>query len=102
MTSIFEPLFDTYGDSVMREHGVFDETELMKALDGLSLEQPAKNEVCDLLVRLLFPLVHSRLCRGRPPGALPGRPGVRVSKHYRNCRRAIMPAVITAPRARAA
>ena len=49
MTSIFEPLFDTYGDSVMRKHGVFDETELMKALDGLSLEQPAKNEVCDLL-----------------------------------------------------
>ena len=24
MTSIFEPLFDTYGDSVMREHGAFD------------------------------------------------------------------------------
>lgn len=54
MTSIFEPLFDTYGDSVMREHGVFDETELMKALDGLSLEQPAKNEVCDLLFDCYF------------------------------------------------
>ena len=42
MTSIFEPLFDTYGDSVMREHGVFDETELMKALDGLSWSSPQR------------------------------------------------------------
>ena len=39
---------------MMREHGVFDETELMKALDGLSLEQPAKNEVCDLLFDCYF------------------------------------------------
>lgn len=54
MTSIFEPLFDTYGDSVMREHGAFEEAELMKALDGLSLEQPAKNEVCDLLFNCYF------------------------------------------------
>ena len=54
MTSIFEPLFDTYGDSVMREHGAFDEAELMKLLGQLSLEPAAENDVCDLLLDCYF------------------------------------------------
>ena len=54
MTSIFEPLFDTYGDSVMREHGAFDEAELMKLLGQLSLPPAAEAEVCDLLFDCYF------------------------------------------------
>ena len=39
MESLFEKLFDTYGDTVLREQGVYDEAEVQTALDQLSLDQ---------------------------------------------------------------
>ena len=48
MTTIVEKLFDTYGDKIMREHALYEEREIMEALDKLSLAPSAKVEVCDL------------------------------------------------------
>ena len=47
--SLFEKLFDTYGDTVLREQGVYDEAEVLAALDELPLDQGSQLEVCDLL-----------------------------------------------------
>lgn len=49
MESLFEKLFDTYGDTVLREQGVYDETEVLAALDELPLDREIRPEVCDLL-----------------------------------------------------
>lgn len=49
MESLFEKLFDTYGDTVLREQGVYDEAEVLAALDQLSLDQGVQFNVCDLL-----------------------------------------------------
>ena len=49
MESLFEKLFDTYGDTVLREQGVYDEAEVLAALDELSLDRKSQFEVCDLL-----------------------------------------------------
>lgn len=48
MTTIFEKLFDTYGESIMREHALYEEAEIMAALDKLPMDPSAKVEVCDL------------------------------------------------------
>lgn len=49
MESLFEKLFDTYGDTVLREQGVYDETEVLAALDELSLDQGIQFDICNLL-----------------------------------------------------
>ena len=49
MESLFEKLFDTYGDTVLREQGVYDEAEILAALDVLPLDQGIQLEVRDLL-----------------------------------------------------
>ena len=52
MTTIYEKLFDTYGDSIMQEHTLYEEAEVMAALDKLSLDRSTKVEVCDLISTL--------------------------------------------------
>lgn len=49
MESLFEKLFDTYGDTVLRERGVYDEAAVLAALDELPLDSGARFAVCDLL-----------------------------------------------------
>ena len=49
MESLLEKLFDTYGDTVLREQGVYNEAEVLAALDELPLDQRSQLEVCDLL-----------------------------------------------------
>ena len=49
MKSLFEKLFDTYGDTVLREQGIYDEGEILAALDELPLDRGIQLEVCDLL-----------------------------------------------------
>lgn len=49
MTSVFETLFDTYGDSLMREHLFYDHAVLQAAVDKLHLEPSASTAVDDLL-----------------------------------------------------
>lgn len=49
MESLFEKLFDTYGDTVLREQGVYDEAEVMAALGKLPLDPNNQFDVCDLL-----------------------------------------------------
>nr|WP_325184280.1 hypothetical protein [uncultured Oscillibacter sp.] len=49
MESLFEKLFDTYGDTVLREQGVYDEAEVLAALGQLPLDQGVQFDVCDLL-----------------------------------------------------
>lgn len=49
MESLFEKLFDTYGDTVLREQGVYDEAEVLAALGKLPLDQDVQFDVCNLL-----------------------------------------------------
>lgn len=49
MTPVLEKLFDTYGDTVLREHELYDEAEIMAALDEMSMDRSTKVRVCDLL-----------------------------------------------------
>lgn len=49
MESLFEKLFDTYGDTILREQGVYDEAEVLAALNKLSLDRGIRLDVCDLL-----------------------------------------------------
>ena len=49
MESLLEKLFDTYGDTVLREQGVYNEAKVLAALDELPLDQGSQLEVCDLL-----------------------------------------------------
>ena len=46
MPSVFELLFDTYGDHLMQEQAPYDEAEIQAALDRMSMPQI---QVCDLL-----------------------------------------------------
>ena len=54
MTSIFQQLFDTYGDSILREHALYDETEIMAALDKMPLNRSTKIDICDLFSSYYF------------------------------------------------
>ena len=49
MPSVFELLFDTYGDHLMREQVPYDEAEIQAALDRMSMPQDMQIQVCDLL-----------------------------------------------------
>lgn len=49
MESLFEKLFDTYGDMVLREQGVYDEAKVLASLDELSLDPDIQFDVCNLL-----------------------------------------------------
>lgn len=49
MESLFEKLFDTYGDTVLREQGVYDEAAVMTALGRLPLDPDSQFDVCNLL-----------------------------------------------------
>ena len=39
MPSVFELLFDTYGDHLMQEQAPYDEAEIQAALDRMSMPQ---------------------------------------------------------------
>ena len=49
MPSVFELLFDTYGDHLMQEQAPYDEAEIQAALDRMSMPQAMQIQVCDLL-----------------------------------------------------
>jgi len=49
MSSVFELLFDTYGDHLMQEQVPYDEAEIQAALDRMSMPQDMQIQVCDLL-----------------------------------------------------
>ena len=49
MPSVFEPLFDTYGDHLMQEQAPYNEAEIQAALDRMSMPQDMQIQVCDLL-----------------------------------------------------
>ena len=49
MPSVFELLFDTYGDHLMQEQVPYDEAEIQAALDRMSMPQDMQIQVCDLL-----------------------------------------------------
>ena len=47
--SVFELLFDTYGNHLMQEQAPYDEAEIQAALDRMSMPQDMQIQVCDLL-----------------------------------------------------
>ena len=49
MPSVFELLFDTYGDHLMQEQAPYDEAEIQAALDRMSMPQDMQIQVRDLL-----------------------------------------------------
>ena len=49
MPSVFELLYDTYGDHLMQEQAPYDEAEIQAALDRMSMPQDMQIQVCDLL-----------------------------------------------------
>ena len=49
MPSVFELLFDTYGNHLMQEQAPYDEAEIQAALDRMSMPQDMQIQVCDLL-----------------------------------------------------
>ena len=49
MPSVFELLFDTYGDHLVQEQAPYDEAEIQAALDRMSMPQDMQIQVCDLL-----------------------------------------------------
>ena len=49
MPSVFELLFDTYGNHLMQELAPYDEAEIQAALDRMSMPQDMQIQVCDLL-----------------------------------------------------
>ena len=49
MPSVFELVFDTYGDHLMQEQVPYDEAEIQAALDRMSMPQDMQIQVCDLL-----------------------------------------------------
>ena len=46
MPSVFELLFDTYGDHLMQEQAPYDEAEIQAALDRMSMPQDMQIQVC--------------------------------------------------------
>lgn len=51
MNEIYEKLFDTYADPILREHGGYNEDEINKALAPLSLDRDTQLEIDDLFSR---------------------------------------------------
>ena len=50
MNRVLEDLFDTYGESIMQKNELYEESEVMKALDQLPIDKATKVKVCDLLL----------------------------------------------------
>ena len=84
MPSVFELLFDTYGDHLMKEQAPYDEAEIQAALDRMSMPQE-----------------HGCLCHRPAAGPHPGQPVRGPANRYVNCRRTMIPAVTASPSARA-
>ena len=94
MPSVFELLFDTYGDHLMQEQAPYDEAEIQAALDRMSMPQ-------DMQLQPLSPLGHGCLCHRPATGPPPGQPVRGPANRYVNCRRTMIPAVTASPSARA-
>ncbi len=54
MESLLEKLFDTYGDTVLREQGVYSEAKILAALDEMPLDRSTKIDICDLFSNHYF------------------------------------------------
>ena len=48
MTSIYQQLYDTYGERVLREHGLYDEDAVLETLDQLPMARKTKLRICSL------------------------------------------------------
>lgn len=48
MTTIFEKLFDTYGESILREQELYEDADILEALEELPMDRSTKVKVCDL------------------------------------------------------
>ena len=48
MTSIYQQLYDTYGEHVLREHELYDDDAILEALDQLPMDRKTKVQICDL------------------------------------------------------
>ena len=48
MASIYQQLYDTYGEQVLREHGLYDEDAVLEKLDQLPMDRKTKLRICDL------------------------------------------------------
>ena len=48
MASIYQQLYDTYGDHVLREHGLYDEDAVLAQLDQLPMDRKTKLRICAL------------------------------------------------------
>ena len=100
MPSVFELLFDTYGDHLMQEQAPYDEAEIQAALDRMSMPQDMQIQVCDLLSSRYL-RGHGCLCHRPATGPHPGQPVRGPANRYVNCRRTMIPAVTASPSARA-
>ena len=49
MNRILEDLFDTYGESIMQKLELYEEADVMEALDKLPMDKSTKVQVCNLL-----------------------------------------------------
>ena len=49
MNRILEDLFDTYGESIMQKLELYEEADVMEALDQLPMDKSTKVQVCNLL-----------------------------------------------------
>jgi hypothetical protein len=48
MTTIFEALFNTYGENIMREHDLYEDADILEDLEELPMDRSTKVKVCDL------------------------------------------------------
>lgn len=54
MNPIYATLFDSYGDSVLRDMGVYDEDEIDASLDALSVDKDTKLALGLLLFKYYY------------------------------------------------
>lgn len=54
MNPIYEKLFDTYGDSTLRDIGVYDEAEMDAEMEKLPLDKAAKIALSSILFQYYY------------------------------------------------
>ena len=54
MNPIYEKLFDTYGDSTLRDIGVYDEAEMDAEMEKLPLDKAAKVALSSILFQYYY------------------------------------------------
>lgn len=54
MNPIYKKLFDTYGDTVLREYGVYDEDEIDESLEKLPIDKATLVNLNNLFFRYYY------------------------------------------------